>query len=130
MSTLGVKIKKLRELRNLTQGHMAEKLGISQSAYSKIELDETNVGYERLEQIARALDVSVQDVLAFDEKMFFSVMHNQNSSVGYVVHNNVQLAEKEREHYEEKIKLLEDKIKLLTEKCELLSEEVKRLKKE
>jgi transcriptional regulator with XRE-family HTH domain len=93
MPTFGNKILKLRDLKNFKQDYMAEILGISQSAYSKIEKDETDVSYDRLQQIAKALDISVQDMLAFDEKMFFSVMHNQNSSVGYVVHNNVRVRE-------------------------------------
>lgn len=32
-------IRKIRELRNYTQDYLAAKLGISQNAYSKIELD-------------------------------------------------------------------------------------------
>jgi transcriptional regulator with XRE-family HTH domain len=35
---LGTKIKKIRELRNLTQEYLADQLGISQPAYSKLEL--------------------------------------------------------------------------------------------
>ncbi len=62
MTTLGTKIKKIRELRNLTQDHMADKLGISQSAYSKLETDETTISQERLVQIAKALDITVQDI--------------------------------------------------------------------
>ena len=35
---IGHKIKKLRELKNLTQEHMANSIGISQGAYSRMEL--------------------------------------------------------------------------------------------
>ncbi len=31
--TLGAKIRKVREIKNIAQHHMAEKLGISQAAY-------------------------------------------------------------------------------------------------
>jgi transcriptional regulator with XRE-family HTH domain len=114
MTTLGAKIKKIRELRNYTQDFMAEKLGISQSAYSKIETDETEISQERLEQIAKALDISAQDILSFDEKIFFSIMNNQNSAgLGYVVYNNVTISDNERKLYEDKIKLLEEKIEYL-----------------
>lgn len=128
MLTLGNKIRKIRELRNLKQDHMADILGISQSAYSKIEKDEIEVSHERLEQIAKAFGISVQDILSFDERMFFSVMHNQNSSVGYVVHNSIQLSEVEKQHFEDKIKLYEDKIKLLEDKIEYQQKEIERLK--
>lgn len=121
MSTLGTKIRKLRELRNLKQEHMADVLGISQSSYSKIEKDETEVGHERLEQIAKALDLSVQDILAFDEKMIFNIMHNTTG-----IYNNGGT------HYhqftDELKKLYEDKIKLLEEMNEMLKRENEKLR--
>jgi transcriptional regulator with XRE-family HTH domain len=118
MATLGQKIRKLRELRNLKQEVMAEKLGISQTAYSKMERDETDVSYERLEQIAKALEISVQDLLSFDEKNFFNIMNNQNAA-GYTI-NQYGLADNEK-------KLYEDKIRLLEEKCEFLQKEINRI---
>lgn len=123
MTAIGTKIRKLRELRNLKQETMAELLGISQTAYSKIERDEIEVSQERLEQIAKALDVSVQDILSFDEKIFFNLIHNQdNASFGYIIHNNnVELSENER-------KLYEDKIHLMEEIIDNLKKEVERLK--
>ena len=54
---LGHKIKNIRELKNLTQEFVAEKLDISQSAYSKIER-ETKISDEKLAQIAEILEVS------------------------------------------------------------------------
>ena len=123
MTTLGTKIKKLRELRNYTQEHMAEKLGISQSAYSKIETEDTDLSHERLEQIAKTLDLSVQDILSFDEKQVFNFLHNHNETG---IYNNGGT------HYhqfpDELKSLYEDKIKLLEEKCELLQKELDRLR--
>lgn len=131
MLTLGTKIKKLRELRNYTQEYMADKLGISQAAYSKMESDETDVSHDRLVQIAKALDISIQDILAFDERIFFSLTNNQdNASFGYIIHNNNQLSDNERKLYEDKIRLYEDKVRLLEEKCKYLEQENERLKAE
>ena len=48
---IGHKIKKLRELKNLTQEHMANSIGISQGAYSRMELGETEITYSKLEKI-------------------------------------------------------------------------------
>jgi transcriptional regulator with XRE-family HTH domain len=45
---IGTNIKKLREYRNFTQEHIAEKLDISQNAYSKIERGETSPTFERI----------------------------------------------------------------------------------
>lgn len=58
MYQTGNKIKKLRELRNFTQGYMAEKLGISQSNYARLENDEVGISNERLKQIADVLETT------------------------------------------------------------------------
>lgn len=72
---LGHKIKNIRELKNLTQEFVAEKLDISQSAYSKIEW-ETKISDEKLAQIAEALDVKPEDILAFDSQKYFNSIGN------------------------------------------------------
>lgn len=129
MLTLGTKIKKLREFRSYTQEHMAEKLGISQPAYSKIETDETEISQQRLAQIAKALDVSVQDILSFDEKVLFNFISSA-SACGYYNSNvtNYGINDNERKLYEENIKLLHERIRTLEEKNEYLQKELERQK--
>jgi transcriptional regulator with XRE-family HTH domain len=105
---IGQKIKKLRELKNLTQTHMAEELGLTQSAYSKLELGETEVPFSRLEKIAGVFGMKPEDVIAFNESMVFNVMHNQTGQ-GFVINNN-NLTDSERKLYEEQITLLKDEI--------------------
>ena len=56
-------IRKIREFRNYTQEYLAMKLGISQNAYSKIELGYTRLTLERLIQIAQILGVDVVDLI-------------------------------------------------------------------
>jgi len=105
---IGQKIKKLRELKNLTQTHMAEELGLTQSAYSKLELGETEVPFSRLEKIAGVFGMKPEDVISFNESMVFNVMHNQTGQ-GFVVNNN-NITEGERKLYEDQITLLKDEI--------------------
>ncbi|WP_221390730.1 helix-turn-helix domain-containing protein [Dyadobacter sp. NIV53] len=57
-------IRKIREYRNYTQDYLAMKLGISQNAYSKIELAYTRITLERLIQIAQILEVDSVDLLS------------------------------------------------------------------
>lgn len=57
-------IRKTRESKRLTQEYLAEKLGISQNAYSKIELGYSQITVYRLFQITRALDVEVTELLS------------------------------------------------------------------
>ncbi len=70
--SLGHKIRKVRELKNLTQDRVAEEIGMTSSGYSRIERGEVRVSIERLEQIARALGVQPNDLTNFDENVFFT----------------------------------------------------------
>jgi len=56
-------IRKIREIRNYTQEYLAVKLGISQNAYSKLELGYTRITVERLFHIAEILDANVTDII-------------------------------------------------------------------
>ena len=50
-------IRKIREYRDYTQEYLAMKLGISQNAYSKIELAYTRLTLERLLEISAILEI-------------------------------------------------------------------------
>jgi len=52
-------IRRIREGKGYTQEYLAMKLGISQNAYSKIELGYTKITLERLFQIARIIEIEV-----------------------------------------------------------------------
>jgi transcriptional regulator with XRE-family HTH domain len=60
---LAFKIRRLRELHQLSQEEMAFELGISQPAYSKIERGKTELGVPRLQKIADILKCSVGDLM-------------------------------------------------------------------
>ncbi len=59
MKDISYKIRRLRELQNLTQQYFADQLGISQRAYSKIENGQTCLSVERLCAIAAILGCPV-----------------------------------------------------------------------
>lgn len=74
---VGQSIRKLRELRNLTQEYVAIQLDMSQSAYCKVETGATQITLKRLTQIALVLDVQPEDILAFDvDRVFTTTAHN------------------------------------------------------
>jgi transcriptional regulator with XRE-family HTH domain len=100
---IGQKIKKLRELKNLTQEHMAEVIRLSQSAYSRIELGDTEVTYSKLERISQELGMRPEEVIAFNESMVFNVMHNQTGN-GLVIQNS----DIKRQLFEQQIALLKE----------------------
>ena len=103
---IGHKIKKLRELRNLTQEHMAKSIGLSQGAYSRMELGETEITYSKLEKISEQLGMKPEEVIAFNESMVFNVMNNQTGN-GLVINNN-QISEADKSLYEQLILQLKE----------------------
>lgn len=64
MTTLGEKIKHLRVLKGWNQSDMSDKLKITPSAYAKIERNETDVQFSRIEQIAKIFGVTVIELLS------------------------------------------------------------------
>lgn len=78
---IGEKIRKIREFKNFTQQGMAEAIGVSQNAYSKIETGKTkSINDEILEKIALALDVSKDEIQKINEDFF--IFNNTNQSGG------------------------------------------------
>ncbi len=107
---IGSKIKKIRELRNFTQEYMADRLSMSQPGYSKIESNEVDLPYSRLEQIASVLQMRVEDVVAFDEKVVFNNYASNQANQAYIINT---ISEMQIGLYEKTIKLLEDRIQHL-----------------
>ena len=58
LEKLGDRIRLLRIEKKLTQENMSNDLGISTTAYSKIERGKTNLSYTRICQIAEVLGIS------------------------------------------------------------------------
>ncbi|KQW99533.1 helix-turn-helix transcriptional regulator [Flavobacterium sp. Root420] len=102
------KIKSIRELKNYTQEYMADQLGVTQAGYSKIEKGKTILTYVKLVEIARILEVSVEDIISFDSERYFSSINTVkgNSNNGSILINSDNSAVL-KELYEDKIKLLE-----------------------
>ena len=108
---IGTKIKKLRELKNLTQEHMATVIGVTQSAYSRLEMGETEITYSKLARIAGELGMKPEEVIAFNESMVFNVMHNQTGN-GLIIQNH-SLNNEERELYKQQIETLKEEVAYL-----------------
>lgn len=117
---IGQKVKKIRELKNFTQTHIASELGITQSAYSKIELGETDVSFVKLTRIAEVLGVSTEEIVSFNEQMIFNVMNNHTGN-GLVV--NKGLPDNEKKLYEDQIAVLKDEISYLKKVLDKLMRE-------
>jgi transcriptional regulator with XRE-family HTH domain len=115
---IGQKIKKLRELKNLTQTHVAEKLGVSQSAYSKMELGESEVTYNRLEKISEILEMKPEEVISFNESMVFNVMNNPYGGNVFSQIDQNAISNTERQLYQDQINLLKEEVAYLKKMLE------------
>ncbi len=71
----GRKIERVRKLRGWTQSDLAEKLGVSKQAISKLEQAE-NIGDEKLNDVAMALGVTFEGLRDFTED---KVLYNTNN---------------------------------------------------
>ncbi len=67
MKTLGKKIRLLRHQKGWSQEDVAKRLDISIPAFSKIETGITDINLSRLEQIATLFDMSVVQLLTFND---------------------------------------------------------------
>lgn len=98
---IGTKIRFIREERKITQDLMANKLGISQTAYSKIESNQTQVTIDRLKEIAGILEVSETELINGSPINQFNIEKIEKNFA--YIHNFV---ETQKELYE---RLLEEK---------------------
>ena len=111
---IGHKIKNIRELKNLTQDYMAERLDISQSAYSKLE-KESNISDEKLQQIAEVLEVKPEDIKEFDSQKYFNSITNTEGafsgssySGSIIIGSGLEEIELIKKLYEDKFTLMEE----------------------
>jgi transcriptional regulator with XRE-family HTH domain len=103
------KIKQIRELKNFTQEYVAQKLGLSTRAYSKIESGETQLTINRLNEISEVLEIQPLEILGFDDKKIFNISHSTGNN-GY---NNIMYPDKLIQQYEETIQSLKEQIQLM-----------------
>lgn len=67
MNKLGKRIRLLRHQKGWSQEDVAKKLNFSIPAYSKMETGITDINFSRIEQIASLYDISVSELLTFDD---------------------------------------------------------------
>jgi transcriptional regulator with XRE-family HTH domain len=125
--TISEKIRSLRQLRGYSQQNMADSLGVSVNAYSKIECGDTDVSWSRLEQVAKVFEIPTSELVAFGEKPFFYFKNNQSKNKeSYIVSFNAgghelsselerykiqsESQKKELQHLQKIITLLEEQI--------------------
>ena len=82
------RIRKLRERKDYSQQNMADELGISISAYSKIERGVTDPSVGRVEEIAKILEVDV--TYFFQEEGSGNKIEDANKPYGFATKSDIE----------------------------------------
>ncbi len=121
----GTKIKRIREMLGKTQEEIAEKLNLTAQAYGRMERGETSINTERLEKIAGALGVSVDEILRFDGSKFLISGNSNNgeaSENGVQFNLNIYESDKALDVLKETISNQQEEIKYLHKQIEKLTD--------
>jgi len=110
---LGSRLHQIREERRLSQDAMSTLLGMSISAYSRLERGETSIPFEDLPNIAKALGIGVQDLLPDT----LTIQNSNNSNQSGLIFGNIY----NYNHNSELVKELYDRIQQLEEQIQKLS---------
>jgi transcriptional regulator with XRE-family HTH domain len=131
---IGRNIGRIRELLGIKQEAVADALGISQQAVSKIEQSE-NVDDATIDRIAKVLSINAEAIKNFSEEATLNVIantfnsHENSVSIGYQSTFNFNPVEKWIEAMEEIKKLYEALLKSEREKVALLEKMLEGKKK-
>lgn len=108
---LGDKIRQIRELKGFSQEYIADRLGISQRAYSKLEMNQTRLDWDKITRIAQVFEIDPVDIVSFDDNLIFNNCTQSGKA------NNIynQVPEKLIEQYESRIKDLTEEVQFLRE---------------
>ncbi|PAM95268.1 transcriptional regulator [Flavobacterium sp. IR1] len=114
---IGRNISRIRELKDMKQETLAYALGISQQSISIIENSET-VDEQKLREIAKALDVSVEAIKNFSEEAVLNIIGNTYHDNGIVnaglnYNCNFNPLDKVVELYERLVQSEKDKVEYL-----------------
>ena len=116
---IGRNISRIRELRGMKQGALADAIGTTQQTISNIETSET-VDFEKLVEIAKALGVTVEAIENFTEESVFNFFNNfydnsssQGNSFNQGMNATFNPLDKVVELYERLVQAEKDKVEFL-----------------
>lgn len=110
---IGDKIRKVRELKGYKQEYVADKLGMSVTAYGNIERGDSSLSFDRLEEIASVMEVAVQDILNIPEQLNIHSISNSNNVGFNHTFNDYRVSDKETDAYKIAIEALQKEVEYL-----------------
>lgn len=85
---VGKQIRRIRQGKELSQENVAEELGITKGAFSKIENGTTNVPLARLLQVAKVLEVDITEF--FKDTKAVSKAEDPKSQYGFATKSDIE----------------------------------------
>lgn len=126
------KVRIMREVRQLSQEEMAEKMGMSVTGYAKIERGQTKLHFEKLAQIAQIFNIELNDLINMENKKptwFFGENNSNNyNCANYYATDNAIILELEKqklqiENYQQQLHQKDQEIVALKKIIELLEKQ-------
>jgi len=111
LMNLAKNIRKIRELKGLSQQSIANELGISQRQYSRLESCEADMKFTVIERICIILDIPITVLLTFDKTVLFQ-------SGSHPTPEQQTFHEELKALYENQIALLKDEVAFLRKQLE------------
>ena len=105
------KLRKIREIKGYSQEYVALQMDISHRQYQRIESGEADVSLSKLEEACRVMEISLEQLMGFDERFILNNCTNKNSVLGG---NEVTL----------NVHFPEDMVKVFTDRIEHLEGEI------
>lgn len=97
---VGENIRTIRGLKDISQEYLAQKIGVSQSCLQKIESNLSSPTIEKLNDIAKTLEVSLEQLLNFDKQNIFNTEFKDHSKNGKIIYSNTDNFDNERKLFE------------------------------
>jgi transcriptional regulator with XRE-family HTH domain len=113
---LNERIRDIREKKNYSQEYMANKLGMSQNAYSRLESGQTKLALDRIKSISEILEISFISLLELEDRQVFNIQHNETVN-GHV---NYHRSQSEKELYDQLLLEKDRRIRLLEHQIDFL----------
>lgn len=117
---IGTKLNHIKIEKHLTQEQMAELLGLSVSAYGRLERNETSLELDELSRYSKVLDVPTHEFLPET----FQINNSPNYSQGGIVFGNFYYYADSNNDIAKK----NNETEILKTELEALREEIKKLK--
>ena len=108
----GRNVKRFREMLDIKQYDLAEKIGTSQQTISRIEQEEMP-DEKQLQKIADALHISVDAIKKWDDEMAVNIISSTFNDQAIAYQNNVNPIDKITELYERLLAEKQESINLL-----------------